>query len=102
MSTRLTLIPAIRKAGKVYPGKPGGSHKDIILRYRLGLKAKDNEHGFLTPDDKFLTREQGMEWLKKAKPALYEKLEAQQVTELRSHDLTPRRSAKQRMEDEPL
>ena len=102
MSKRLTLIPAIRKAGKVYPGKPGGSHDDIIKARQLGLKAKDNEHGFLTPEDKFLTREQGMDWLEKHKPALYEKLEAKQITELRSHDLTPRKSVKQRMEDEPL
>jgi hypothetical protein len=102
MSKRLTLIPAIRKAGKVYPGKPGGSHDDIIRSKALGMKAKDNEHGFLTPDDKFLTREQGMDWLKKAKPALHKQLDDKDITELRSHDLAPRKSAKQRMIEEPL
>ena len=102
MSARLTLIPAIRKADRIYPGQPGGSHKEIILAHRLGLKAPDNEHIFLTHDDRPLTREQGMDWLKRSQPAAYAKLDAKDVTELRSSDLPGRRSVKQRMEDEPL
>ncbi len=97
----LTLRPAIRKKGKVYPGKEGGSHADIIKAKALGMKSDDNEHGFVDPKGKFLDRKEGLQWLEKSRPALYEKLAAKDVEELRSHDL-PRKSMKQKMVEEDL
>lgn len=101
MSKPLTLRPAIRKGKKIYEGKEGGSHKDVILSKSLGLKAKDNEHGFVTPDGKYLDRAQALKWMEKNKPAEFKKLETKDIGELRSHDLV-RKSVKDKMLEEEL
>ena len=93
---RLTLIPAIRKKSKVYTG--GDDHDSIIKANSLGLKATNNERGFLTPDDKFLDREKALGYLEKAKPELFETLQAEGINELRSHDL----EKDERVKDEKL
>ena len=85
---RLTLIPAIRKNGKIHTlDRDGVQHEDIIKAKSLGLKAHNNERGFLDPSDKFLNREEAMEWLEKSKPELYETLHDMDINELRSGDL---------------
>ena len=85
---RLTLIPAIRKKGKVYSiDKDGIDHDAIIKSKALGFKATDNERGFLDPSGKWLDREEALDYLEKSKPELYETLKAEDITELRSHDL---------------
>ena len=102
MSKPLTLRPAIKKGKQVHEGKEGGSHMDIIKSRSLGIKAKDNEHGFVTPDGRYLDRAQALKWMEKNKPAEFKKLETKDIGELRSHDLVPRKSKKQRVLEEDL
>lgn len=116
-SRPLTLRPAVKKNGKLYEGKAGDEHIDIIDRYTLGRKATNNEYGFVTPQGKFLTRDQAMDWLEKSKPAVYKSLQERGINELRSKDLindkqsgktsketevTPRKSRKDKMIEEEL
>ena len=116
-SRPLTLVPAVKKNGKLYKGKAGDEHIDIIDRYTLGRKATNNEYGFVTPQGKFLTRDQAMDWLEKSKPAVYKSLQERGINELRSRDLindkqsgkatetpkvTPRKSRKDKMIEEEL
>jgi hypothetical protein len=99
-SGSLTLVPAVRKNGKTYTG--GKDHDSIIKSKNLGLKATNNERGFIGPNGKWYDREAALKYLEKAKPELFKTLKAEGINELRSDDLKKsiRVSRKQKMLDE--
>ncbi len=104
-SGSLTLRPAVKKGEKIYSlNKDKTTHDDIIRAKSLGLKATDNERGFIDPSGKWLDRTQAMDYLSKSKPALFKTLENEGIKELRSEDLqkVPRISIKQKMIEEDL
>ena len=64
-----TLIPAMKIGDKIYKGKPGDEHIDIINKNRLGLDdfeegLGDNRFGFINHKGQFLNREKAMEYAK--------------------------------------
>lgn len=67
------LVPTIVKGGKIYYGKPGQSHGDVIAAYdELDSSVFDdinnNADGFAGPDGRHLTREEAMTVARKEAP----------------------------------
>lgn len=61
------LRPAIMQGEKMYEGKEGQQHVDILTENKL---KDEGTRGFVTPSGKFLSREEALQWTYKNQPAV--------------------------------
>jgi hypothetical protein len=58
------LLPSVKFRGKTYDGSITDHHADILESNKIGRK-QPHEKGFMTPDGKFLTRQQSAAYMQK-------------------------------------
>jgi hypothetical protein len=88
------LRPAVKFKGKQIDGELGQHHADILKANKIGTK-QPHTRGFVTPEGKFLNRQEADSWMKENQPAEFDKLDAGAKRELHSQDL-PKKSGKKK------
>ena len=76
-----TLRPAIKDGAEIKTGETGQRHDDIVKN------APEENRGFVTPDGKFIGREEASKWLQENKPDQFEALTPEAKKSLHSEDL---------------
>ncbi len=79
------LRPAIKRGDDIQEGSVGQKHDDIELN------TPEENRGFVTPDSKFIKRNEASNWLKENNPEIYNELSSDARKELHSGDLNEAR-----------
>ena len=68
----IILRPSVRVGGKQYDGEPGQVHQDVLAKNNLlredEVRAKQEERGFVGPDNRFMDREESKAWVEQNQP----------------------------------
>jgi hypothetical protein len=73
-----------KRTSKCLIGEHGETHNDILDRH--GKEWSTGERGFITPDGKFLSSKDAMEWVKTNQPDIHKTLTEKGIKELHCED----------------